>query len=105
MYEKQFLNDVATQNYTKYNIGLDTIHAKYPLLKMKMRDNWLESLALHSKNGRLFVVNKRFSNEIIQTATAALTRVWFRKEFFERELRMHLPIYDHVAKGKQWYSI
>lgn len=47
MYEKQFLNDAANQNYSKYYIDVDAKRKAY---------NWLEALNSSHEKGKLFVV-------------------------------------------------
>lgn len=56
MYEKQFLKDISLQNYTKYNIDVS---------------DWLPEVS-YSLKGRMFVVNRRFSDDMLKTATAVL---------------------------------
>lgn len=114
MYEKQFLNDVATQNYTKYNIDVKTVESKlaHKLLEKTAESmcnisrkssedkrNWIDRLAAFPENGKMFVVNKRFPNDIIQTATATLSGIWFRDPFLDSGLRTHLPLYETLDKG------
>lgn len=78
MYEKQFLKDVAMQNYSKYNINVS---------------EWLDR-QITDVTGRLFVVNKQYPDEIIQTS-ALVFRTLFHRPYIETRLIAHLPVADH----------
>lgn len=108
MYEKQFLSDIAAQNYTKYNIDIDAIHSKIASAarkfvcdgkEVKRPDNWFQNLDSFSQKGKLYLVNKRHANEIIQTATAVVSDVWLRKPFLNQAMRVYLPLFDPLVKG------
>lgn len=61
MYEKQFMKDLARQNYTKY--GLDVI-------------DWIDRSPNHNLTGRMLVVNHQDSaRTIIATATSIFERL------------------------------
>lgn len=113
MYEKQFLNDVATQNYTKYNIDVVAINSKSFTNKLiekpactrkqnavKEQMSWFDRLTVSSEKGKMFTINKRFSNEIIQSATAAISGIWFHHPNIDKLLRIHLPWYDPLTRGE-----
>lgn len=112
MYEKQFLNDVATQNYTKYNINVAAINSESSKMKLNKRPacagrqkvaseqiNWFDRLTASSEKGKMFTINKRFSKEIIQSATAAISGIWCHNPNIDKLLRIHLPWYDPLIKG------
>lgn len=105
MYEKQFLNDIATQNYSKFNIDLDTYRNKNLAHKLVLDVNWMNELETTVRKGKMFVVNKRYSNEIIQMATAAVTNVWLNGPYLDKGLRFHQPIYDESVKGNAQFQI
>lgn len=84
MYEKQFLKDVALQNYTKYNINVS---------------DWLDALP-YSVAGRMFVVNKRHPVDMLTTSVAVFGH-WFRqKSQLDSKMVAHLPVYIETEKGK-----
>lgn len=108
MYEKQFLHDIANQNYTKYNIDVPAITSKTTETtksfvcngkELKQPENWLHNLESADAKGKLYVVNKRHVNEIIQTATAVVCDIWLSKPFMMQTMKAHLPVYDPVVKG------
>lgn len=101
MYEKQFLNDVATQNFTKYNIDVKAVSSKTSNSTERNAVDWLKNLNASPAKGKLFVINKRHVNDIIQTATAVVSDIWLKKPFLSTGMRAHLPIYDPLMKGKR----
>lgn len=77
MYEKQFLNDIAQQNYTKYQ--LDT-------------SSWLTDLS-YNITGKMFVINKRYPNEMYKTSAAIFGHWWTDRKYLETKMMAHLPIF------------
>ena len=96
MYEKQFLKDVATQNYTKYNIDVELTSTSG---RVDSNPQWYEKLKAYDVAGKMFVVNKQMPNERISTATAIVTNVWSSESNREQNVQAHLPQLDVLAKG------
>ncbi|XP_030375435.1 VWFA and cache domain-containing protein CG16868 [Scaptodrosophila lebanonensis] len=80
MYEKQFLSDVATQNYTKYDIDVRA---------------WLttgQQLA-----GRFFVLNKMHPETLLRASTRVFGQL-FTERFLNDTLEVHAPVVDSESK-------
>lgn len=75
MYEKQFLNDVARQNYTKYNIDVS---------------DWINKID-YDLMGSMFTVNKRYPDDVVKNGAAVFSK-WFRRPYLEKKMIAHLPI-------------
>lgn len=89
LYGKELLNDIATQNYSKYDIDVDNSTAK----------SWLNRLNSYNQNGQMFVVNHRNANDMLAVATVAVTDIWFKQPFLKSQIIVHQPIYDQNVKG------
>ncbi|XP_031617768.1 VWFA and cache domain-containing protein CG16868 isoform X2 [Contarinia nasturtii] len=87
---KEFLSDIATQNYTKYNIDVNNSN------KTK---SWYHQLHDYNQNGRMFVVNHRNINDMFATAAVAVTDIWFKQQFLKSHTVVHQPFYDQIVKG------
>lgn len=90
-YGKEFLNDIATQNYSKY--GIDTNNGT-------TRRSWSNQLINYNQKGKMYVVNHRNINDMFATAAAACTDIWFEKQFIKSQIIVHQPFYDQSVKGK-----
>ncbi len=90
MYEKQFLNDVARQNYTKYNIDVS---------------DWINKID-YDLMGSMFTVNKRYPDDVVRNGAAVFSH-FFRRPYLERRMVLHLPIaIEPSLKGKLFnYSL
>lgn len=88
MYEKQFLNDIANQNYSKYKIAIKLSN-----------DSWHRKLLSYRNGGKLYLVNKRIG-DIQTTATAAITDLWFDETHLYQAIQLHQPYYDAIVQGK-----
>ncbi|XP_060655583.1 VWFA and cache domain-containing protein CG16868 [Drosophila nasuta] len=78
MYEKQFLSDVATQNYTKFDIDVR---------------NWLTPGQEEQLAGRFFVLNKMHSETIPKTSSQVFSQL-FAERFLTDTLQVHQPVVD-----------
>lgn len=76
MYEKKFLRDVALQNYSKYNIDVS---------------DWIKRVN-YSVVGKMFVINKRYPDDMIKTSTAIFGN-WFQKGILETKMIVNRPQY------------
>ncbi|XP_075165779.1 VWFA and cache domain-containing protein CG16868 [Haematobia irritans] len=80
MYERQFLTDITSQNYTKYDIDVK---------------DWYKSD--YQLNGKLFFLTKMQQDTIIQSATAI-----FQKDFQDGKIiktwQVHPPIVDATSR-------
>lgn len=84
MYERQFLRDIAKQNFSKY--GIDT-------------SDWYNlSESKYNISGAMFVITKRNSDRIIKTSCAIFDTL-FNDEFIEDKIKFHRPILDYRTKG------
>lgn len=91
---KEFLNDVANQNYTKYAIAANA----------NVTNSWMNQLMAYNQSGKMLIVNHRNTNEMFATAAAAVTDIWFRQEFIKPQIIVHQPFYDQSIKGKKIFS-
>uniref|UniRef100_A0A1A9ZGJ7 VWFA domain-containing protein n=1 Tax=Glossina pallidipes TaxID=7398 RepID=A0A1A9ZGJ7_GLOPL len=80
MYEKQFLSDIANQNYSKYDIKVS---------------EWFKSNL--SLDGKFFTLTKRQSEKISKVATGVFTKD-FREPFLAKSRQVHTPIFDKKCK-------
>lgn len=78
MYEKQFLSDVATQNYTKFDIDVSA---------------WLPAGQEAQLAGRFFVLNKMHA-ETIPRASSRVFGQLFSERFLIDSLEVHQPVVD-----------
>lgn len=84
MYEKQFLKDVALQNYTKYNVDVA---------------DWLYKVP-YNISGRMFVVNKQYPERLSTTSTDVFGYCFQQKSHLETRLVAQLPVYvESIEKG------
>lgn len=81
MYEKQFLQDIAQQNYSKYNID---VSAWYNIDHHKIR-------------GNMFVITKRHPELIVKTSSA-IFGAFFKPKYVSDAIKYHLPILDYNTK-------
>ncbi|XP_016957615.1 VWFA and cache domain-containing protein CG16868 [Drosophila biarmipes] len=90
MYEKQFLNDVATQNYTKYEIDVT---------------NWWPSGQQASQlAGRLFVLSKMHADTYLPQTSSKIFGQLFQERYLSDTLEVHPPVVD-VDSGDVLVSI
>lgn len=82
MYEKQFLRDVANQNYTKYDINVT---------------NWL-NLNGFNIQGKMFIVTKRHPERVIKTSCAVFEDMFLNANI-SNHLEFHQPVLDYNTKG------
>lgn len=86
MYEKQFMKDVARQNYTKYGIDIS---------------DWINRAPNHNLTGRMFVVNHEDNaRTIIATATSIFTRLLIDSVQINDQLAASLPEYTAAAPSR-----
>ncbi|XP_068145488.1 VWFA and cache domain-containing protein CG16868 [Drosophila tropicalis] len=78
MYEKQFLSDVASQNYTKYDINVS-----------QWWPNGGQELA-----GRFFVLSKLQEESMIPQISSKIFAQVFRERFLTNSLEVHPPTVD-----------
>ncbi|XP_030559719.1 VWFA and cache domain-containing protein CG16868 [Drosophila novamexicana] len=78
MYEKQFLSDIATQNYTKFDIDVRA---------------WLPAGQEAQLAGRFFVLNKMRA-ETIPRASSRVFGQLFTERFLTDTLEVHQPVVD-----------
>lgn len=78
MYEKQFLSDVATQNYTKFDIDVRS---------------WLPAGQEEQLAGRFFVLNKMHA-ETIPRASSRVFGQLFTERFLTDTLQVHQPVVE-----------
>ncbi|KNC33688.1 VWFA and cache domain-containing protein [Lucilia cuprina] len=76
MYEKQFLTEISSQNYTKYDI--DT-------------KDWYKPE--HTLSGKLFMLTKTQQDVIIQAATAIFAKD-FQEPHIQKTWQVHTPIVE-----------
>lgn len=88
---KEFLSDIANQNYSKYGIEVDT----------EAQSSWFNLLTNYNQKGGMFVVNHRNVNDMFAVAAAAVTDIWFEKKFLKSQIIVHQPFYDQTVKGKR----
>lgn len=81
MYERQFLTDITSQNYTKYDIDVK---------------DWYKSEMQLS--GKLFFLTKLQQDTIIQSATAIFQKD-FQDPYLIKTWQVHPPIVDASSKG------
>lgn len=86
---KEFLNDIAAQNYSKYNIDVNNNPSKL----------WHTQLNAYNQSGRMYVVNHRNINDMFATAAAAVADIWFKQPFLKSQFIVHQPFYDQNVKG------
>lgn len=84
MYEKQFLSDVATQNYTKFDIDVRS---------------WLPAGQEEQLAGRFFVLNKMHA-ETLPRASSRVFGQLFTERFLTDTLQVHQPVVDAESGGK-----
>lgn len=90
MHGKEFLIDIAAQNYSKYAIEVDNSTTK----------SWYNQLIAYNQNGKMFVVNYRNINDMFATAATAIADIWFKQPFIKSQIIVHQPFYDQSVKGK-----
>ncbi|XP_014096574.2 VWFA and cache domain-containing protein CG16868 [Bactrocera oleae] len=79
MYEKQFLADIATQNYTKYKIPVN---------------EWLENDAdLQQLVGKFFVLTKTQTDELMRLCVALFQHT-FSERYLSQSLEVQLPVVE-----------
>lgn len=83
MYEKQFLSDIATQNYTKFDIDVRA---------------WLPAGQEAQLAGRFFVLNKMRA-ETIPRASSRVFGQLFTERFLTDTLEVHQPVVDVDSGG------
>lgn len=84
MYEKQFLTDIATQNYTKYKIPVD---------------EWLENEAdLQELVGKFFILIKTQTDELMRLSVALFQHT-FRERYLSQSLEVQLPVVEPNSGG------
>lgn len=83
---KEFLSDIAHQNYAKYGIDVNVSTSN--------------NLSNYNRNGSLFTVNHRSNNDMYAVATAAITDIWFEKPFLKSQFIVHQSFYDQTVKGE-----
>ncbi|XP_055857843.1 VWFA and cache domain-containing protein CG16868 [Episyrphus balteatus] len=83
MYEKQFLNDIVHQNYTKYDIDVSSWHT----------NNYH-----HNLTGNLYIITKRHPERIIKISTAVFSDLFYRYGRSSDKLQLHQPVVDYNAK-------
>lgn len=86
---KEFLSDIANQNYAKYGIDVN----------VSTSTTWFNHLNNYNQNGSLFIVNHRNTNDMYAVATAAITDIWFEKPFLKSQIIVHQPFYDQTVNG------
>ncbi|XP_053963184.1 VWFA and cache domain-containing protein CG16868 [Anastrepha ludens] len=79
MYEKQFLTDIATQNYTKYKI---------PVNEWCENDTDQQQLA-----GKFFVLTKAQMNDLMRLSVALFQHT-FRERYLSESLEVQLPVVE-----------
>lgn len=86
MYEKQFMKDLARQNYTKYGIDVS---------------DWLARAPNHNLTGRMLVVNHQDNAQtIIATATSIFERLLTDTSQLNDQLVATLPEYVATAPSR-----
>lgn len=80
MHEKQFLKDVAAQNYTKYNVNVS---------------DWWNHTPPHNISGRMYLVTQKLrgDNKLKRIATAIYGNMFRQKSQLDAKIRAHLPVY------------
>lgn len=89
MYEKQFLKDVAIQNYTKYGVNVS---------------EWLgDQLPPHNISGRMYLVTPKLREEdgLRRTATTIFGHLFRQKSQLESKIQAHLPVYVESRAGER----
>lgn len=86
---REFLSDIAHQNYAKYGIHMNG----------NASNTWFNNLNTYNQKGNTFIVNHRNSNDMYAVATAAITDIWFEKPFIKSQIIVHQPFYDQSVKG------
>ncbi|XP_061386157.1 VWFA and cache domain-containing protein CG16868 [Musca vetustissima] len=82
MYERQFLTDITSQNYTKYDIDVK---------------DWYKPADLQQLKGNLFFLTKMQQDTIIRTATAIFQKD-FQDPYLIKTWQVHPPIVDASSK-------
>lgn len=84
MYEKQFLSDIATQNYTKFDIDVRA---------------WLSSGGQEEQlAGRFLVLNKMHAETIPQSSSRVFGQL-FTERYLTDTLEVHQPVVDAESGG------
>ncbi|CAD7012797.1 unnamed protein product [Ceratitis capitata] len=82
MYEKQFLADIATQNYTKYKISVN---------------EWCESECEPQQlAGRFFVLTKAQTDELMRLSVALFQHT-FRERYLSESFEVQLPMVETTS--------
>lgn len=84
MYEKQFLSDIATQNYTKFDIDVRA---------------WLRAGEEEQLAGRFFVLNKMRAESIPQASSRVFGQL-FTERYLTDTLEVHQPVVDAESGGE-----
>lgn len=85
MYEKQFLTEISSQNYTKY--AIDT-------------KDWYKSE--HVLTGKLFMLTKTQQNILVQASTAIFSKD-FQESHIHKTWQVHTPIVETNSRGKIYF--
>lgn len=87
MYEKQFLSDVATQNYTKYEIDVTS---------------WWPSAGQQASRlaGRFFVLSKLHAETSLPQTSSRIFGQLFQERYLTDTLEVHPPVVDADSGGE-----
>lgn len=83
---KEFLYDVAKLNFSKHGLN-------------EASSQWYNRLVSYNQQGKMYIVNHRYANDIFASAAAAVTDIWFRQPFLKTQIIIHQPFYDQSVKG------
>jgi len=86
MYEKQFLNDVATQNYTKYEIDVSSW--------------WPSGQQASQLAGRFFVLSKMHADTSLPQTSSRIFGQLFQEKYLSDTLEVHPPVVDTESGGE-----
>ncbi|XP_037946193.1 VWFA and cache domain-containing protein CG16868 [Teleopsis dalmanni] len=82
MYEKQFLTDISTQNYTKFDI-------KYV--------DWLKIRQENNLIGKICILTKMHPDKLMQASTAIFENT-FDQKYLSENLEVHPPFVDPYSR-------
>jgi len=86
MYEKQFLNDVASQNYTKYEIDVASW--------------WPSGQEASELVGRFYVLSKMHAETSLPQTSSRIFGPLFQERYLSDTLEVHPPVVDADSGGK-----
>ena len=85
MHEKQFLTDIANQDFQKYSIEID---------------KELQHMSSFLEKGKLYILTKN-QPDIVAQASIDVFRNFFVEKYVNDDFEVHLPEKEHQHQGTQ----